>query len=126
MMYGNLAETASDQGDYQTAFTLLKDALRLMHRLKFNYLLITLFPSFAKMMTSMRRLEDATTALSIYAVQSEASGYHVQPMDRLWLSAIEETISANLDARRYQLAWDKGQRMSLDEGVEFILDSQLD
>jgi len=118
-----LARVATDQGRFQDAFALLKDAYRIDREYGDPFEIAFDLVLFARILAFAERAESAARLLS----RSEALREELDGTYAGWMMALKEetlaAIRAQLDEAAFAEAWEQGRTLTLDEAVALALDS---
>jgi hypothetical protein len=113
---------ALDEGRYQDAMSMCKEAYRIHHRRDDLLRVAATLGRFARVLASTERSAMAATVLSTSDVVREEIG--ASPP---WLVGMNDetraTIRSRLDEAGFAEAWEQGRKLTTDEAVALALDS---
>ena len=126
MNQGNLARLKIQDGDYKSGLALMKQTIKLDYQIRFQYMLIFDLNGFAQLLVEIDRPYEALILLSANAAFSELLGIKIQPADYAMWQQTSEAVRHKLDNDQYQQAWQRGQKMTFEQAMEYSLNIELD
>ena len=124
MSLSNLSKVAIGLGNNDDARQLAHDALQLSHQLKFNYMTaLQLGVSSSAALFASGDSQGAARLLGASSILQETMNIRYQPNNMRMAEQILADVQEQLSKEEFQIAWEAGRKMSLNEAVEFALTS---
>jgi predicted ATPase/DNA-binding CsgD family transcriptional regulator len=127
MMLSNLSKVAIGLGNYSDARQLAYDSLALCHQLRFDYMTVLfLGASVSVTLSTLGETKASACVLGASSVLQDSMNISEQPNNMLLVQRNKDALHELLSEHDFQIAYDKGRKMSLDEAVEFALQKLQD
>ena len=117
----DLGRIAVLQNNLGTAVSRFKESLLLFQQkgsLK-DKILCLIGP--AHLLTAQGKMEHATRLYGAFQNLSESNHVELEPYDRAEMERIFKTLHADLEETQFARAWAEGEKMSLDEAIDYVL-----
>jgi non-specific serine/threonine protein kinase len=104
----------------------MKKALALFHDLKNIYPLALTLGFFAGPVAAQGDPQRAAQLLGASDGLLKAMGLHQQPSDQPVIDRYEADVRQQLGEDAFTSAWEKGQSMSLEQAIAYVLDEEAE
>lgn len=122
LMLANLSTVAVNLGNHADARKLAYQGLQLSRDIGFTYMtVLELGRAIPAALVGMGRVEQAACLLGASAALQESMNIRQQPTNLPDAERTEARVRQQLDEPEFQLAYEAGRRMSLEEAVAFAL-----
>ena len=122
MALGNLSVVAIGLGNYEDAYQLACESLKLSRDLQFDYnTVLALGRSLPASLINLDSVESAATLLGASEALQEAMNIRQQPNNMPEVERVHTEVREKLSVDAFQTAYERGRNMSLDEAVDFAL-----
>lgn len=121
-MYGNLAFIAQHEGDYPRARELAYSGLQLACDMNNRLDMTESLAGIAGALGGGGQPQQAARLFGAWQAALEQLGAYAQPADQQEHDRNIAILRAQLDETTFQIAWQKGRRMSLDQAVAYALE----